>query len=108
MDDLNGELEAMTGALASAVEFEDARQLSDETLLKAVGALERLGRVLASRQVALAAEVDDRSRRELGTDGLAAKKGCRTAEELLERVTLASGATIARRVKVGRGTRGRV
>ncbi len=107
MNDLTRELEAITCALAGAVEFEGARRFSDEKLLNVVGALEKLGRVLASRQVAVAAEVDERSRRELGAEGLAAKKGCRTANELLERVTLASGETIARRLRVGRGTRRR-
>jgi 5-methylcytosine-specific restriction protein A len=64
--------------------------------------------VLASRQVAVAAELDGRSRRELGVEGLAAKKGCRSVSELLERLTRASGETIARRLKVARATRTRV
>lgn len=101
-------LDAMTGTLAGMFAFEGARGLSDEALLQTTGALERLGRWVSSRQVAVAAEVDDRSRRELGAEGLAAKKGCRSTSELLERMTLASSETIAKRLKVGRATRSRV
>lgn len=108
MDNPTAALDATTGALAGVFGFQDVRALSDEALLQTTGALERLGRWVASRQVAVAAEVDDRSRRELGAEGLAAKKGCRSTSELLERVTLASGETLARRLKVGRATRSRV
>ena len=108
MDNPTATLDATAGALAGVFGFQDARALSDEALLQTTGALERLGRWVASRQVAVAAEVDDRSRRELGAEGLAAKKGCRSTSELLERVTLASSETIARRLKVGRATRARV
>lgn len=107
MNRIETSLDAMARALADALTSEDTQALSDDALLQATGALEKLGRVLASRQIAVVAEVDDRSRRELGGEGLAARKGCRTATELLERVTLASGETIARRLKVGRGTRRR-
>ena len=108
MDNPTAILDATTGALTGVFGFQDARALSDEALLQTTGALERLGRWVASRQVAVAAEVDDRSRRELGAEGLAAKKGCRSTSELLERVTLASSETIAKRLKVGRATRARV
>jgi Domain of unknown function DUF222. len=108
MENLTATLDASTGALAGVFAFEDARRLSDEALLQTTGALERLGRWVSSRQVSVAAEIDDRSRRELGAEGLAAKKGCRSTSELLERVTLASSETIARRLKVGRAARSRV
>lgn len=98
-------LDAITGDLTGVLAFDDARGLADEALLQTTGALERLGRWVASRQVAVAAEIDDRSRRELGVEGLAAKKGCRNSTELLERVTLAAGETIAKRLRIGRGTR---
>lgn len=101
-------LDAIAGDLAAAFEFEDARGLPDEALLQTTAALERLGRVLASRQISVSAEIDDRSRRELGVEGLAAKKGCRTASELLERLTRASGETIAKRLKIARATRTRI
>lgn len=107
MDDPSAALEAIAGELAGVLAFDDAAGLADEALLQTAGALERLGRWVASRQVAVAAEIDDRSRRELGSDGLAAKKGHRNATQLLERLTLASSETIGKRMKVGRATRTR-
>jgi hypothetical protein len=88
-------LDAMAGELAGLLAFDDVRGLVDEALLQTTGALERLGRWVASRQVAAAAEIDDRSRRELGAEGLAAKKGCRNSTELLERLTLDAGSRVA-------------
>ena len=101
-------LDAITGDLAGVLEFDGMLGLADESLLHATVALERLGRWVNSRQVAVAAEIDDRSRHELGTDGLAAKKGCRSGTELLERLTLASSESLYRRIKVGRMTRSRL
>ena len=100
-------LDTIAGELADLLAFDAMPGLADEALLQTTGALERLGRWVNSRQVAVAAEVDDRSRHELGVDGLAARKGCRSGTELLERVTLASSESIARRLKVGRNTRTR-
>ena len=99
------ELDALTGTLAGVLGFDDAAGLADDALLETTGALERLGRWLSAAQVAVAGEIDDRSRRELGTEGLSARRGCRNSTELLERITLASGETISRRLKVGRATR---
>ncbi|TFD01795.1 DUF222 domain-containing protein, partial [Cryobacterium sinapicolor] len=56
-------------------------------------------------RVATAAEVADRSRPELGTGRLSARRGCRTPGELLERVTLVSGPTAQRRMRLGRQLR---
>jgi 5-methylcytosine-specific restriction protein A len=98
----------LAGEPAGLLAFDDVRGLVDEALLQTTGALERLGRWVASRQVAAAAEIDDRSRRELGAEGLAAKKGCRNSTELLERLTLAAGETLSRRLRVARATRDRV
>jgi Domain of unknown function (DUF222) len=85
----------------------EVTSLSDDALLHATGALEKLARRLGAMQVAVAAEVDHRSRHELGADGLAATKGCRNSTELLERVTLVSSETISKRLKIGRNTRTR-
>ena len=49
--------------------------------------------VVDARRTEWAAEVGERSRRDLGSASLAEKKGCRTAVELIQRVTRASGAT---------------
>lgn len=101
------ELDENAGDLAGLLAFDAVPLLSDIALLQTTVALERLGRRLGAMQVAVAAEVDHRSRHELGTGGLAASKGCRNSTELLERITLASGETIAKRLKIGRNTRTR-
>lgn len=101
------EIDEITGAVAGVFESCGAQMLADDALLEAATALERLGRRLTALQVEVAAEIDDRSRHELGTDGLAAVKGCRNSTELLERITLASSETISKRLKIGRNTRAR-
>jgi hypothetical protein len=102
MDNPASAIEELTGRLAGILDFTDARGLTDDALLLTTAALEGLGRMLASRQLAVVAELDDRSRQELAAEGLAARKGCRNVTELLERVTRASGETIAKRL----GSRG--
>lgn len=99
------ELDELSVAVAAVLAPSDVVELSDDALLHTAGALERLERQLAARQAAVAAEVDHRSRRELGAEGLAVQKGCRNSTELLERITHCSGETIARRLKVGRNIR---
>lgn len=98
----------LTSSLADVLGFGDATGLTDDALLETTGALERLGRWLGAAQVAIAAEVDDRSRRELGAEGLAARWGSRNSAELLERITRASSESVSKRLKVGRATRTRV
>ncbi len=100
-------LDEITGHAAGLLAFGEVSRLSDDALLQTTSALERLGRWLGSIQVAAAAEVDHRSRHELGAEGLAASKGCHNSTELLERITQASGEAIAKRLKVGRNTRAR-
>lgn len=100
-------LDEVSGSLAGLLAFDAVCGFSDNALLETTGALERLGRWLGAMQVSVATELDHRSRHELGTDGLAASKGCRNSTELLERITLASSETIAKRLKIGRNTRTR-
>ncbi|MEO7147101.1 MAG: DUF222 domain-containing protein [Terrimesophilobacter sp.] len=107
MTNPSAELDEIAGNVAGLLACNAVGDLADDTLLQAAGALERLGRRLGAFQVAVAAEIDHRSRHELGADGLAASKGCRTSTELLERITLASGETISKRLKIGRNTRTR-
>ncbi|MEO6942765.1 MAG: hypothetical protein ABI238_03940, partial [Terrimesophilobacter sp.] len=99
------ELDEITGSIARLLAFDAVPGLADDALLQTTSALERLGCRLGAIQVAVAAELDHRSRHDLGTDGLAASKGCRNSTELLERITRASGETIAKRLKIGRNTR---
>lgn len=101
------ELDEITGMVSGLLAQGEVAGLADDALLQAVGALERLGRRLGTMQAVIASEVDHRSRHELGADGLAAARGCRNSTELLERITLCSGETIAKRLKVGRNTRTR-
>ena len=70
---------------------------TDDELLANAGALEALGRVVDAHRVAVAGEVAERSRVELGDQRLSTRKGCRSAVELLERVTQASGFEARRR-----------
>jgi Domain of unknown function DUF222. len=83
----------------------DVRRLGDDELLVHAAEIERLGRVVDAARVAAAAEIAERSRKELGTDGFAAKKGCRNPVELIERVTRVSAATAVRRIRLGAATR---
>ncbi|WP_166873172.1 DUF222 domain-containing protein [Salinibacterium sp. ZJ450] len=94
-DQLGAELSALVGPVG-------VRTLTDEELLILTGAVERLGRAVDGARVLAAGEIGDRSRRELGPDGLAYQKGCRNAIELLERVTLIGGLTANQRLKLGR------
>ena len=48
------------------------------------------------------------SRNELGKCGLAARKGCRSSGELIERVTQISGDNARKRIKTGRAVRARL
>ncbi len=107
MRNLAPELDATVEQLGSLAGFENVSGLADDALLQTTGALERIARWLGAMQVAVAAEIDNRSRHELGTDGLAASKGCRNSTELLERITLASSETLSKRLKIGRNTRTR-
>jgi hypothetical protein len=98
-------LDAITGDLAASVTRGELRGLADEVLVTTVSAIERLGRRVDALRVAAAAEVGERSRKELGLAGLAATKGCRNANELLQRLTLASAVSIERRLALGLQTR---
>ena len=67
----------------------------------------RSGRLVDAHRVACAGEVAERSRVELGDQRLSTRRGCRSAVELLERVTQASAAEVRRRIALGSATRAR-
>lgn len=98
-------LEQVRSALDAALDAAAPRGLGDDELLLALGALEGVGRLLDAHRAAFAGEVAERSRVELGVARLSARKGCRSAAELLERVTQVSGAEARRRISVGSATR---
>ncbi len=62
---------------------------------------------LDAARLAIAAEVEHRSLRMLGSDSLAAKRGCRSGTELLERTTGAAVNTIRKRIRLGEKLRDR-
>jgi hypothetical protein len=100
-------LEQLRSTLAGGLRFDGPSGCSDDELLATVGALEALGRVVDAHRAAYAGEVAERSRIELGEQRLSARRGCRSAVELLERVTQASGAEARRRIALGSATRAR-
>lgn len=61
--------------------------LRDEELLESQRVLAEVQRRLSAATAAIAGEISFRSRRELGHDGLAAKHGERSPEELISRLT---------------------
>ncbi len=101
------ELQSLAAGLAEALTCSGMRGFDDDGLLQVTTAVEVLGRRVDALRVAAAGEVADRSRPELGTGQLSAKKGCRTPGELLERITLVSGHTARRRMRLGQQLRTR-
>jgi hypothetical protein len=75
--------------------------------LSAVAAVENLGRLVDALRVAVAVEVAERSRPALGSERLSARNGCRTAYELIARLTRVAESTAGRRTKLGEGIRAR-
>ena len=80
--------------------------LSDDEVCEFAVGVEALGRLADASRVAVAGEVDHRSRRSLGTEGLAYRNSCSRPVYFLEQLTLTSQAEAARRIRVGRELRG--
>ncbi|RNE59392.1 DUF222 domain-containing protein, partial [Cryobacterium tepidiphilum] len=100
-----GVLEATTATLLETVPVGTAGGLNDEQALRFAGAVEKLGRLVDAHRVAVASDISYRSRPELLEKKLSTRKGCRNEVELLERVTLVSGATVRRRLRLGKNFR---
>jgi len=64
--------------------------------------VEAVGRLVDALRAQVAGEVDHRSRRTLGEDGLASRFGCPRPEHLIERLTGVSQAEAARRIRLAR------
>jgi hypothetical protein len=75
--------------------------LSDTQLLQLQRQLSEVGRRVGSTSASVAAEVAHRSRRELGSDGLAQRLGARTPQILVQRVTGATAREAQTLVRVG-------
>jgi hypothetical protein len=104
MDGFSPSIDDVVDGLA-ALATADLAALDDAGLCAATAAVERAGRLLDALRVVAAGEIDDRSRRGLGSDGLATRRGCRGAAHLVERLTRVSQGEAARRVRLGRAVR---
>ncbi|WP_108250349.1 HNH endonuclease signature motif containing protein [Planctomonas deserti] len=98
-------LAELTEAVSTAVPVASLCGLNDENLLALTRQIEALGRYADALRVTAAGEIAARSRTEDGPAGLAARKGCRSANELLQRLTQISGATGASRLGLAALTR---
>ncbi|WP_108250879.1 HNH endonuclease signature motif containing protein [Planctomonas deserti] len=94
-----------TEAVSTAVPVASLVGQNDENLLALTRQIEALGRYADALRVTAAGEIAARSRTEDGPAGLAARKGCRSANELLQRLTQISGATGASRLSLAALTR---
>ncbi|WP_158580669.1 HNH endonuclease signature motif containing protein [Cellulomonas rhizosphaerae] len=74
----------------------------DERVMAGLVAVEALSRHVDLWRVGLVAQVEQRSARGLGTAGLAARRGCRSARELIRRLTGAADYTVSRWLRLGR------
>ncbi|TBN56419.1 HNH endonuclease [Glaciihabitans arcticus] len=75
--------------------------LADDELCSLAGAVEHAGRLVDALRATSAAEIDDRSRYELGRDGLAQRHGLSRGAHLVENITRVSPAEAARRTRLG-------
>jgi hypothetical protein len=103
--DASASASELSRAVSRAFPSGEVAGMADDGLLEHGASIEQLGRQLDARRVEWAAEVGERSRRELGSAALSARKGCRTAVELIQRVTRCSAATASRFLKLGAQTR---
>ncbi|WP_353807586.1 HNH endonuclease signature motif containing protein [Agromyces sp. SYSU T00194] len=107
MEELREALDRARAVLAAGLDADAARGLRDDDLLGVAGEVEALRRRVDGFAAVVAGEVAERSRVELGSARLSARKGCRSVSELIERVTQVSGAEARRRVLVGSAIRER-
>lgn len=113
VDDMERSLASLVAELADRVgELLDAASMPsalagayDRDVLAAVTEIERLGRFTDALRVHAAGEIEHRSRISLGREGLAAKKGCTSAVELLERLARVSSQSARARLKLGAAVR---
>lgn len=103
MSDLHPALASVASAVASlAREARSAVAVaSDDALLEFQRQVAASARLLDQAAATAAAEIAFRSRRELGYDGLAQRRGARTPEGLVQQVTGTSVQSARRLVKVG-------
>ncbi len=98
-------LDDLAEAVPTALPVASLGGLSDDALLAATRQIEALGRYVDALRVTAAGEIAARSRTEDGPAGLAARKGCRSANELLQRLTQISSVTGVARLGLAALTR---
>ena len=92
---------------AAALARIDFDRLSEDDVVRALGSVESLGRLVDTARVAVATDVERRSAKWLGKDSLARKRGCYNGSGLISLVTRVSGREVAGRLKLGKGMRPR-
>jgi Domain of unknown function (DUF222)/HNH endonuclease len=95
-------------ALLAEVARVDRSQLTDDDLIRHLKAEEAAGRFMDASRVLSAAEVADRSRYELGAEGLSMRLSERKPDLFVEQVTRVSHAEALRRIRVGSSIRHRL
>lgn len=75
--------------------------VADAALSRLIGELENVGRFVDTLRISVAAEVEERSRPELGRAGMAQRAGHTKAAHLIEQVTRVSQGEAVRRVRLG-------
>jgi len=79
--------------------------LTDDSLVEFTVELERAGRLVDALRARAAADIDARSARVLGAEGLSDKYGFRTGAQFVEFLTRVTPSEARRRVRVGSATR---
>jgi hypothetical protein len=79
----------------------DTGVLGDDELCALTSAAEQVGRLLDSVRVTTAGEIEERSRIELGPEGLARRSGFTRGRFLLERLTRIGSSEASRRIRLG-------
>jgi len=95
-------------ALLAEVAATSTLSFSDEELCALTSSIETAGRLVDATRLASAAEIDDRSRFELGSAGLSYRLGHRRGVHLVEQLTRTSQVEAARRIRTGSALRARV
>jgi hypothetical protein len=104
MDSTTDRLKSVTGVLAGLASTVRPFDAPDAVLLSDAAAVEEAGRLLDALRIRLAAEIMDRSRRERGSDGLAARHGQRSGTALVAMATRVSEREAKRRIQLGAAT----
>jgi hypothetical protein len=104
MNEANDLIERAAGMLAEVARVRSAA-LDDETLCLLMANVEQVGRLVDGVRALLAGEVEERSRYEFGSSGLAQRLGHSRAAHLIEHVTRVSQAEAVQRIRLGAAIR---